>query len=175
MVVNIEQLGNSYYYLPTLVASSVADPGCLSRNLDPNFSIPDPGSKRFRIPDPHHRIQVALKLFLNSRKRKNDLGCSWIQILFPSRIPNPGLKKNTGSRIRNTGRFFGRQLFFIQQKLGKTTQYKNRLVLGAFLTKTRHNGLTSSLISWCSGWSLCFSSLICKSCSSRMQLTLTYL
>ncbi len=34
---------------------SVADPGCLSRIQGPNFSIPDPGSKRFRLPhlDPH--------------------------------------------------------------------------------------------------------------------------
>ncbi len=30
---------------------------------DPNFSIPDPGSKRFRIPDLHQR-----KMFLSSRK-----------------------------------------------------------------------------------------------------------
>jgi hypothetical protein len=31
---------------------SVADPGSLSRIRDPNFSIPDQESKRFRIPDP---------------------------------------------------------------------------------------------------------------------------
>jgi hypothetical protein len=30
--------------------SNVADPGCLFRIPDPNFSIPDPGSKE--IPDP---------------------------------------------------------------------------------------------------------------------------
>ncbi len=37
---------------------SVADPGCLNRIPDPNFSIPYPVSKRFRIPapDPHQRI-----------------------------------------------------------------------------------------------------------------------
>jgi hypothetical protein len=48
------------------------------------FSFPDPGSKRFRIPDPnpHQRIKVFLtpKLFLNSRKIY--LGC----YLF---IPDP--------------------------------------------------------------------------------------
>jgi hypothetical protein len=47
----------------------------------PNFSIPDPGSKRFRIPDPdqHQRISVfsPKKLLLSSRKY--DPGCSfWI-------------------------------------------------------------------------------------------------
>jgi hypothetical protein len=31
------------------IRSSVADLECLSRIPDPNFSIPDPGSKRFRI------------------------------------------------------------------------------------------------------------------------------
>ncbi len=52
--------------------NNVADPGCLSRIPDPNFipsgsririfSIPDSGSKRFRIPalDPHQRILVFL-------------------------------------------------------------------------------------------------------------------
>jgi hypothetical protein len=38
------------------------DQGCLFRIPDPNFSIPDPGSKRFQIPDqdPHKRILVLL-------------------------------------------------------------------------------------------------------------------
>jgi hypothetical protein len=41
---------------------SDANPGCLSRITDPNFSIQDPGSKRFWIPDPdrHQRINVYL-------------------------------------------------------------------------------------------------------------------
>ncbi len=43
------------------VVLSVADLGCLSQIPDPNFSIPDPGSKRFRIPDPH-RIKAVSKL-----------------------------------------------------------------------------------------------------------------
>ncbi len=34
------------------ILTSVTDPGCLSRILDPNFSIPDPGSKVKKIPDP---------------------------------------------------------------------------------------------------------------------------
>jgi hypothetical protein len=31
---------------------SVADPRCLSRIPNPNYSIPDPGSKAKKIPDP---------------------------------------------------------------------------------------------------------------------------
>ncbi len=56
---------------------SVADPGCLSRIRifaisNPNFFIPDPGSKRFRIQYPHQRIQVFLTLkLLSSRKNKD--------------------------------------------------------------------------------------------------------
>jgi hypothetical protein len=59
----------------------IVDPGCLSR-----VSIPDPGSKIFRIPDPHKRRQYFLsqKLFLSSPKY--DWGFS-SQI----RIPNPDL------------------------------------------------------------------------------------
>jgi hypothetical protein len=60
---------------------------------DPNFSIPDPGSKRLQIldPDPHQRIEVK-KLFLSSRIR--------ILIFLP--IPDPGSRcqKGTASRIR---------------------------------------------------------------------------
>jgi hypothetical protein len=57
---------------------SVVEPGCSSRIPDPNFSIPDPGSKRFRIK----------KLFLSSRNY--DPGCSSrirTLIFYPSRIP----------------------------------------------------------------------------------------
>ncbi len=41
-----------------MILANVADPGCLSQIPDPNFSIPvpDPGSKRHRIPDPQQRI-----------------------------------------------------------------------------------------------------------------------
>jgi hypothetical protein len=48
----------------TVIGSSVAEPGCLSRISEPNFSNPDPGSKSFRIPDldPHQRISVFLAL-----------------------------------------------------------------------------------------------------------------
>ncbi len=60
----------------------VADPGCLYRIPDPNFSIPDPGLKRSRIRIKEFKNFQHEKLFLSSRK--NDLGCS-------SRIPDPGL------------------------------------------------------------------------------------
>jgi hypothetical protein len=48
-----------------LVHAVFADPECLSR-IDLNFSIPDPGSKRFWIPDPvpHQRIKVLLTLLI---------------------------------------------------------------------------------------------------------------
>ncbi len=38
--------------------SSVADPGCLSRKPDPNFSIPDPGSGVKKIPNPEFLIRI---------------------------------------------------------------------------------------------------------------------
>ncbi len=62
---------------------SVADPGCLSRFPDPNFFIPDPGSKRFS--DPGSGCATASK----------NLG-----LLF---IPDPDLDFFYPSRIRNTG------------------------------------------------------------------------
>jgi hypothetical protein len=66
------------------------------------FRIPDPGSKRYRIPDPdlHQRIEVfsPQKLFLSSWKYDPD--CSLrirtrirILIFYPSQIPDPGVKK----------------------------------------------------------------------------------
>jgi hypothetical protein len=62
---------------------------------DPNFSIPDPGSKRFRIldPDPHLRIQVFLSLKTVSKISENYLGCS-------SRIR---IFRHPGTRIRMQG------------------------------------------------------------------------
>ena len=63
---------------------------------DPNFSIPDPGSKRFQFPDPLScwRILVLPQIF------------SKPLIFYPSRITYPGVKTGTGSRsgirIRNT-------------------------------------------------------------------------
>ncbi len=59
--------------------SSVADPVCLSRIRIRELSI------------------LSQKLFLSSQKY--DLDCS-------SRIPDPGAKKDTGSRIRNTEFFY---------------------------------------------------------------------
>ncbi len=71
--------------------------------LDPNFfhpvsRIPDPGSKRFRIPDPdqHQRIYVfySKKFFLSSRKY--DPGCSsriLILIFYPSRRAGKGCQR----------------------------------------------------------------------------------
>jgi hypothetical protein len=66
---------------------------------DPNFFIPDPGLKRYRIPDPdpQQRIVVFLTKKMALSFCKYDLGC-WdlgarIQDpdFFPSRIPDPGV------------------------------------------------------------------------------------
>jgi hypothetical protein len=66
-----------------------------------DFSIQDPGSRDKKIPDPgsgsaskNLSIFNTKKLFLSSRKY--DPGCSSrirIQIFYPSRIPDPGVKK----------------------------------------------------------------------------------
>jgi hypothetical protein len=62
---------------------------------DLNITIPDPGSKRFRIPDPdpHQRILVFFnpKIFLSSR----------ILIFLPIPVPGPRVKKtpDPGSQI----------------------------------------------------------------------------
>ncbi len=56
--------------------TSVADPGCLFRIPNPNFCISDPNFFPSRNPDPHQRI--------------------WS--IYPSRIPDPGGQKGTGSR-----------------------------------------------------------------------------
>jgi hypothetical protein len=86
-----------FQYIARLIRplTSVADPVCLSRLPDPNFSNPDPGAKRFPSPD-----RGTLKTVLSSRK--NDLGCSKLSEndlecssrirIFLSRIP--GSKKH---------------------------------------------------------------------------------
>ncbi len=86
----------------------MADPGCLSRI--PLFSIPDPGSELcISIPDPGSSKNLSIltpkkakKWFLSSKKY--DPGCSFRipdpdADFFPSRIPDPGVKKapNPGS------------------------------------------------------------------------------
>jgi hypothetical protein len=70
----------------------------------PNFSIPDPGSKRFRVQYPNKRIQVFLtqKLFLsfqNYDPRVIPGSGSWFFTHPVSRIPDPGGQKGTGFRI----------------------------------------------------------------------------
>jgi hypothetical protein len=63
---------------------------------DPNFSYPDPGSKRFRIldPDPHQRIKVFLNpknCFKLSRIRSGMFIPDPDLDFLP--IPDPGVKK----------------------------------------------------------------------------------
>jgi hypothetical protein len=100
----------------------VADPGCLSRILDPTFFHPGSRIRTVSILDSGSRILIkeflsiltpkkGKKWFLSSKKY--DPGCS-SRIpdpdadFLPSRIPDPGVKKapNPGSRIRirNTAR-----------------------------------------------------------------------
>jgi hypothetical protein len=74
------------------------------RIQDPNFSTPDPdpGSKRYRIPDPALRLRIFhLKIV---RTKLLDIGMICLFIpesqnpdldFYPSRIPNPGVKKTT--------------------------------------------------------------------------------
>jgi hypothetical protein len=81
---------------------SVTDP-------NPDFSIPDPGSRVYKIPEPHHqRISVfsTQKLFLSSRKY--DPGCpSMIRIFFHPGSRIQGSKKH---RIPDAEQWFSRYL-----------------------------------------------------------------
>jgi hypothetical protein len=56
---------------------------------DPNFFIPDPASKRFRIHIKEFKYFLLKKLFLGSRKYDRDVR---IPILIFSPIPDPGVK-----------------------------------------------------------------------------------
>ncbi len=50
----------------------VADPGCESRIPDPYFSIPDPGSRVNKVPDPGSATtSKILSKFLSSRKNRS--------------------------------------------------------------------------------------------------------
>jgi hypothetical protein len=88
------------------LGSSVADLWCLSRILDPYFF--HPGSRTKKIPDLHQRVLVCF----TPKKIVSKLSEIWSGMfildpdLHPSQIPDPGVKKGTGSqiRIRNTAR-----------------------------------------------------------------------
>jgi hypothetical protein len=81
------------------LSSSVADPGCLSRISDPNFSITDPGSRVKKIPG-----SASKNLSILTQKMVYKLGNiirdvhpgSGTQIdpdLYILPIPDPGVKK----------------------------------------------------------------------------------
>ncbi len=57
---------------------------------EPNFSIPDLWSRVKKIPDPQQRIYVFL-----AQKSVSKLSEIWSGILtfYPSRVPDPGVKK----------------------------------------------------------------------------------
>ncbi len=68
---------------------------------NPNLSIPDPGSKRFWIPEPHQRIYVVL-----TQKTVSKLLEKLYDMFFPEpefSIPDPGSGGKKKRRIRNTG------------------------------------------------------------------------
>ncbi len=95
----IGKQSESIFFMKTIcLTTSVADPGCLSLIPDPNFSIPDPGSrvKKIRIPDPN-KIFFGFfnpkKLFLSSRKN------SRMFILDP----DPAFFSHPGSWIHHPG------------------------------------------------------------------------
>ncbi len=88
---------------------SVADPGCLSRLLDPNFSTPDPGSRIETRKNPGSGSATKnLSIFNLTHKSFTKLseardfhpGSSFF---LPIRDPGSGGPKSTGSQIRNTG------------------------------------------------------------------------
>ncbi len=90
---------------------SVANPGCLYRIPDPNFSIPDPEStvKKIPDPDPHQRIKVrCFKPKSVSKLSENHLKWS-PRIRFS---PHPGFpiqgSKSTVNRLSNTENNFGK-------------------------------------------------------------------
>jgi hypothetical protein len=82
------------------LCSSVADPGSLSLIPDPNFSIPDSGSRVKKIPDPGSASK-NLSIF-NPKNCFYALGNMVWDVHPGSRIQG---SKGTGSRIRirNTG------------------------------------------------------------------------
>ncbi len=71
---------------------------------DPNFSLPDPGSKRFRIPDPHQRIEVLLTQIVSKlseiRFMDGHPGSRIRILIFTHPVSRSRDKKNTRSRIR---------------------------------------------------------------------------
>jgi hypothetical protein len=85
------------------VKVSVADPDVYT---GPKFSIPDPGSKRFRIRTEELKYFWPLKLFLSSRK--NYLGCSSQISVFShpgsryrvKKAPDPGSESATLVKVR---------------------------------------------------------------------------
>ncbi len=89
-------------------------------------SHPDPGSEFFpsRKPDPKFLHQVLLKYFnpkkgfLNSRKYRYDPGCSSrILMFYPSRIPDPEVKKAPDPVLNDIWRLVSNSAIFFLAKL----------------------------------------------------------
>ncbi len=122
LVSEIRRSGKNLFRGGSGSATSVADPGCLSRIPDPTFSIPDPNCLH-----PGSRILIKQFKYFNPQKSKKngfqDLK-NMIRVVhpgsripdpdadfLPSRIPDPGSRGQKGTqswiRIRNTVRNTG--------------------------------------------------------------------
>jgi hypothetical protein len=95
---------NGRKFSDCIFVSSVADPGCLSEIPNTNFSIPYPGSKKFRIRIRIKEFNYFLRKKLFPSFRKYDPGCSSrirIQTFYPSRIQE-SKRHRIPDRVRNT-------------------------------------------------------------------------
>jgi hypothetical protein len=107
----------AFLYFKLLVGTSVADPGCLSRILDPTFFHPGSRIRAVFIPDPGSASK-NLSILLQKKPKKNGFQAlenmirvvhpgSRIRMLtfYPSRIPDPRSRgqKDTGSWIPDPG------------------------------------------------------------------------
>ncbi len=98
---------------------------------DPNFSIPDPGSRVKKIPDPHQRITVFL-----TQKIVSNLSEIWSRMFisnpdldfcyrYPSWIPDQGVKKASVPRFGSATLALRTIKPLLFKKRGKTSLPKN--------------------------------------------------
>jgi hypothetical protein len=107
------------------------------------FSIPDPGSKRFRFRDPHQRFFNPKKLFLSSRKYDPDLDFFYTsRIQGVKKAPDPGsgsarliLKSVQGAEVKPGGRMFESSPVFHLGGLSEREQTIGLLERGTVVTR----------------------------------------
>ncbi len=84
------------------LSSRKYDPGCSSRVPDPDadfLPIPDPGSKRHRIPDPQHCLVVGIKFISGSEDTWMPIDLAG-SLLIPSLLDPSTLKLNPEALTR---------------------------------------------------------------------------